>query len=361
MSWIKDNLFGVALGGITAVAAGGLAYWGFQGSTRIDTASARFQAAADEVSTLSRAPLSPSAANRDGKRKAIGDYRVSVASLQEKFLVFRPKEIVNIPPSDFGTRLLEISGKARKSLETAGVKCPPNALGLEQYTSKPAEQGATGILSYQVSAAAALADMLAEARPSAIINIHRPQLVEETGGKYTPAENEVARPLPMELTFRGSERAAREFFEKLANDKQYFFVVRSLRVSNQNKKGPTAAEAKFAPNKPSAGLDSPFPGTDGGDFVLPPDLPAADGDKDKKPAASPVKPAVKPGGRPALPPAAAPVAPAPAPAPAAPAAPRASRQILKQMVGNEELTVWLRLDVLLFHDGIALPGAEPKP
>lgn len=372
MSWLKENLFGVALGGTTAVVAGGLLYWGFSGSSRVTVATERFMAAADEVTSLQRSPLAPSAANKDGKAKALADYRASIAGLQSKFLAYRPKEIIDIPPAEFGTKLLEITGKGRKALESAGVKVPPNALGLEQYTSKPAEQGATGILSYQVSAIASLAQMLAEARPSTIVNIHRPPLPEESKGKYTPAENEIARALPLEITFRGSEKALRTFLEKLVNDQSHFFVVRSLRVTNQNKKGPTADEAKFeAPKTTPAASDNPFGGADDGGFVLPPD--PAEGEKPAsgaRPAPGAATPA--PGAANPAPGAATPAPgtgaaeapaveapPAPAPPPP-PAASKSSRQILKQLVGNEEITVWMRIDILLFHDKVELPGSEPK-
>ena len=123
-----------------------------------------------------------------------------------------------------------------------------------------------------------------------------------------------------------------------------------------------ALAEKGKPVPPAAG--------DGG-FVLPPEPPTpGQPDKDKKPAGDATKPATdatkpaatdaaKPAADAAAPAVAAPAIPA-APAPAAPTAPRPARQILKQLVGNEELTVWMRVDLLLFRDDVKLPGEEPK-
>lgn len=361
MSWIKENLFGVALGGATAVVAGGLFYWGLRGSSRIEEATNRFTAAADEVTALARAPLYPSPENRDGKRKALDDYRASLEGLQKKFLAYRPAKLDNIPPAEFGTRVLEASAKAKKALDDAAVKYPENfAISFEQYTTKPAEQGATGILGYQLDAVGDLVGMLAAARPSAILNGYRPPLPEETRGKYERAESEVARPLPFEVVFRGSEKSVRTFLNSLVNSDKHFFIVRAVRVMNQVKKGPTADDAKFETPKPPPSAN-PFGDLGGaGGFVLPPEPAPEEG---TKPATGGDKPAA------GTPPGEAPVTPPPAEPAPPPPPPRDSSQVLKQLVGNEEVTVCARIDLMLFHDDVALPGgsapkkpaAKPKP
>lgn len=365
MSWIKENLFGAALGGITAVAAGGLLYWGLRGSSRVESATERFQSAADEVTSLARAPLYPSDENHDGKSKALSDYRGSLDALQKKFLTFRPEKIADIPPAEFGSKVLDTVGKAKKALDEAAVKYPENfALGFEQYTGKPAEQGATGILTYQLEATGDLVAMLAAARPSAVLNVHRPALPEETRGKWQPGESEVARSLPLELVFRGSEKSARGFLNSLVNSESHFFVVRSMRVMNQVKKGPTAEDAKFEAAKPAA-TENPFGAALDGDFVLP-QAPQEGGEAPAPGTPEPGAPA--PGTAPgATPPPADGAGTAPADVipptlqPELPPKPRDATQILKQLVGNEEITVCVRLDLLLFRDGLSLPGGNAKP
>ena len=128
-----------------------------------------------------------------------------------------------------------------------------------------------------------------------------------------------ARPFPLEITFTGPEKAAREFISSIVKQDNHYLVVRSLRVTNMKKDPPRAADAQFdkaAASKPAAAAD-PF----GGGFVLP---------GDETPAATPEKPA------------------------ATPKAADSSR-ILSQVLGNEQVQVFIRLDLLEFLPAKKLP------
>jgi len=139
----------------------------------------------------------------------------------------------------------------------------------------------------------------------------------------------VARGLPLEITFKGPEKAVRAFLSSIAKPDGYYIVIRSLRITNEKKGPPRTADAKFdkpAGAKPGAAKD-PF-----GEFFTP----------DAEPT-----PAPAPGATPA--PGAAP-APAPAPAP-----PIADNRILSQVLGDEQLQVFIRLDLMQFLPAKKLP------
>ena len=133
-------------------------------------------------------------------------------------------------------------------------------------------------------------------------------------------------------------------------------MVRSLRVANQRHTGPTAEEAKFEEAKPAvidpfAGAGFGFPaeepaepaGGTGGGVAFPPagDQPPA--------AAGKLRPAP---GRPPLKRRSPAEAPAPKPGDDDD---DDSKRILKQLVGDEEIEVFLRIDLMLFHDDIEIP------
>ncbi|MGL4401826.1 MAG: Amuc_1100 family pilus-like protein [Luteolibacter sp.] len=321
MSWIKDNKFVVALGGGTLLGAALLVFFGLKGATRYDEALERFVAAADEASSFEKLALYPKVANRDGKTKALADYRQSLESLQTSFEPFRPKEIKNITPQEFTNNLLAANTEIRKAFEGAGTAVPePFFVGFEGYKTALAPAKITGILDYQLASIKSLMLTLAEAKPTALKNFYRPALPEEENQNFAPGAAAAARSFPVEITFTGPEASLRDFLTSIVAYKDKFVVVRVMRVTNDKKEPPRATDAKFdkpASEKPAAGADA-F----GGGFVLPGEEPAAG-------------------------------------APAEPAAPPApvvdSSRMLAQVLGNEQVNVFIRLDVLQFLPSKKLP------
>lgn len=316
MSWIKDNKFIVALGGGTLAGALLLFFAGSQGSDRYAQALEKFQAAADEAAGFEKLALYPAAANRDAKRKALEGYRQSVESLQVALEPFRPKEITNITPQEFTTRVLAANAEVRKAFEDAGATIPEAFfVGFEGYKTALAPEKTTGVLNYQLASIKNLLLELAKAKPSGLKNLHRPALLEEEGKEYTPSATTAARPFPLEITFVGPEKSVRDFLSSITRPDNQFVVIRSLRVTNEKKDPPRTADAKFdnpAPSRPAASAADIF----GAGF-------APDGQT------------------------AAPVAAAPKVAD--------SSRVLAQVLGNEQVQVFLRLDVLQFLPAKKLP------
>jgi hypothetical protein len=195
--------------------------------------------------------------------------------------------------------------------------------GFENYKTSLARGNATGLLEYQLGGIKNLMLALAKSGPTELKNLHRPPLPEEQGNPYQPQPNDVARPLPLEITFTGPEKSLRQFLSAIVKPDQQYVVIRSLRVTNTRKDPPRAADAKFDKPAPAAGVPPPATDVFGGAFVLPGDQPAA--------------------------------ANAGESAPKPPPAPVDASRILAQVLGNEEVQVFLRLDVLQFLPAKKLP------
>jgi hypothetical protein len=325
MSWINDNKFLAGLGGGTLLGVALLAFVGMKGSSRYEAAMEKFVAASEEVGAMEKLPLYPKTANKDGKTKALAEYGRSVEALQAAFEPYRTKQVADVTPQEFTTALLAANAQVRKAFEEAGTTVPePFFLGFESYKTTLAPAKTTGVLKFELSAITNLMLALAKAKPTALKNLYRPPLPEEEGQTYTPSATAVARTFPLEITFTGSENSARAFLTSLSSAENQLVVIRSLRATNEKKDPPKAADAKFdkpAAEKPAAaGADG---GAFGGGFVLPGgDAPAAD-----------------------------------APAAEAKPAPKAvdTSRILAQVLGSEQIQVFLRLDILEFLPAKKLP------
>jgi hypothetical protein len=322
MSWIKDNKFPVALGGATLVAAVLLVVAASKGSSRYAAAREEFDAAAAEASTFERLALYPRAENRDGKQKALDEYKASLEALQAAFEPFRPKEIANISPQDFTDRLKAANDGLLKGFGDAGVVLPDGFFsGFESYRTSLASGNATGILDYQLAGINRILEQLTASGATELRNLHRPPLTEEEGGTFKPAPGDVARTLPLEITFTGPENAVRGFLSAITKPDPQYIVIRSLRISNVKQDPPRAADAKFDSTAGAGAFATSGADAAAGGFVFP---------DEESPAA----------GRDTA---------APAPKPAD------STRILAQVLGGEQLQVFLRLDLLQFLPAAKLP------
>jgi hypothetical protein len=320
MSWIKDNQFIAVLGGVTLVGALALIFVGLNGRSRYNAAFDSYQNSAAAASGFERLPLYPTPTNRDGKRKALLDYREAVTDLQTTFGKFSPAELTNISPQEFTNHLKAANTEVRAAFEKSGATLPDGSfLGFESYTDVLAGEKSTGVLDYQLGAVRELMLALAKAAPTQLINLHRPRLAEERGEVWKAEPKEVARELPLEITFKGSEKSAREFLSSISKLDNYYVVLRTVRIGNEKATPPLAGDAKFdAPPAPAASNEL----FGGAGFVVPPDGEAAGAES------------------------------APAPAPVVD-----TGRVLSQVLGNEEVVVFLRLDILQF-----LPAKElPQP
>jgi len=329
MSWIQENRFAAGLGGITAVAAAGLIFWGIKAGSSYNQAKEEYTAAADQVDTITGGKLYPSDANLRDKKKAVADYKKSVTDLQAAFDKFRAPTPPNVEPDVFSANLLkakELAAKAFAEVRPQATELPPEfSMGNETYTGSPPPKEATGILTYELEAISELMASLAAAAPTKLLNIYRQPLEEESKKAYDP-KGKSYRALPIELSFTGTEATLRKFISSLDDSKSHYYVVRSLRVVNEKLKAPTAADGTFegadGEAKPEGGAPAadPFGGASGG-FVLPGEEPA--------PAAGGATPPAADGA-------------------AAPAAPSGDGVILQQVLGSEKIHVFLRIDILQF-------------
>lgn len=324
MSWIQDNKFLVALGGGTLAGVAVLGFLGIQGSSKFEQAQMDFDTAYGEASGFVKGPLYPKIENRDGKQKALDEYRASVESLQAAFEPYRPKEIKNVTPQEFTSSLISANEEVRKAFDNSETIVPEAFfLGFENYKSSLARSTSTGILSYQLGAIKDVMLALSKSGASELKNVHRPLLEEEDGREFKPAEHAVARALPLEVTFTAPEKSVREFISSLLKADGKYLVIRTLRIVNAKKEPPRAADAKFEkPATAAAAGGDPF-----GGFVLP-------GEEPKTDAAAPAEEA---------------------PAAPAPVAAENSSRVLAQVLGNEELQVFVRLDIMQFLPAKKLP------
>lgn len=328
MSWIKDNKFVAALAGGTLLGVILLLFVGTKGRSGYAEARTEFDESFSEVSRFEKMALYPRQDLRDSKKKALDEYRVAAGELQDVFAAYRPEELKNISPQEFTKHLKAVDQELRTAFEEDGVSVPDQFFcGFENYKDSLADENSTGILDYQLSAIQSLMLALSKSGATELKNVYRPVLPEEQGKEYEPTGLDVARALPLEITFSGPPKGLRGFISSIVDSKQRFLVIRSVRISNSKNSPPMASDAQFEKPKDAkadAGDNDVFESI----FELP-----GEAIDDEEEAAEDVVEEEEIADEPAS----------------------DTSRILYQVLGNESVQVIIRLDVMQFLPAKELP------
>jgi hypothetical protein len=331
MNWIKSNPFVSGLAGITLLLCGILYFLASKWGTQYAETKAGFDEAYLGVNTAEGIPLYPTADLRDGKSKALTEQRAALGDLTKLFDAYRPEKTENITPQAFKDRLLAAKEQVSTAFGNGKTTLPENFfLGFERYSSQPAEPDATGTLLHQMDGIKAALMGLAEARPSALLKVWRVAVPEEDGGNFQPGSNDVARFFSCEVTFKGSEQSARDFLNALGATDSHYFIIRTLSFKNERETPPKVTDAKFEPTEAKETAVAPADLFDV-DFEL---QDAAQEPAPEQPAAPAGDDLVKED------------AGSDSVVPDAPVAD--SSRILAQVLGNEDLIVFVRFDIAMF-------------
>ncbi len=340
MSWIKDNKFLVGLGAITFVLALILYMYGSSGASRFKDAQEAYQTASTEAASFEKGKLYPNGENVNGKRVALEEYAESVDTLQGVFGSYRPEAAPALSPQEFSDALKAANEETRAAFGEKALIPESYYTGFENYTNRLAPGKATEVLSFQLEGVKSLMLGLAETGITQLINVHRPALEEESGKKFEPKKDQVARGLPIEISFVASEESVNRFLSKIANADQelggHYVVIRSMRILNSKRLPPKLSDVEF--ERPE--IKKGDPGLPGGFFDEAPEAPASlfDTDVEETPPAE----------------GAAGDAPAPVALPQ-PAPVNDTSRNLAQVLGNEDLQVFLRLDLMKVLPAKKLP------
>jgi len=331
MNWIKQNAFLFGLSIATLVIAAALWVFGNSSASRYEESLGQYETAFDEASRFEKLDPYPNAEHLAGKKLAVEAYGEATEELQKAFGPYRPGELEKISVQGFSSAVKEANRETRDAFGPNAEIPDDYFCGFKKYKTALPPGNATGILNYQLNVTKKIMLKLADSGVTELVSLHRPELPEESDKSFKIEDEKVARALPLEIVFKGRESAVRDFLSSLANDKEHFLVVRSIRISNEKLIPPRKTDAKFS------GGSSARPA--GGGALGAPDFGALfDEANDQSEPAQGATPET-----------------APAPEPQPIKLPSDSSRILAQVLGDEKLQVFVRLDVLLFLEPKELP------
>ncbi len=305
------------------MASGALFYLGMSARSEATQANEDNSNAIRKVNSLKAGKPFPDADNKKMVKDKVAGFAADTYAFQQELLKFRPEGMPRVSPGDFNKKVGDYVRLLKAYYTEKKIALPEStAFGLEAYVGPLADKDATRELEYERKALDWLFKSLADANPTSLVNVHRQQIAAEknagskSSNKRSTRSNKVDsvyQAMPVELTFTGSEASLKTFLTTIGEAKEYFFAVRVMRLQNESAESPDLSLAKFA-EQVAAGGDDFFGGLD------------SEGEGDS--------------------------------------APTVDEKILKKVVGDEKLVVYLKLDLLLFKEAkeVKIPGYKPaKP
>lgn len=339
MDWIRENKFVSGLLGVTLLFVGGIFYYGYSEGDEYQANMSQFTELKDMHRSLVTSKPYPNAANQKAREQAIEQYENAIDEVRDAFFEYQPEQLPKLTPGEFTDAMIKMQGDLRMAYDQAGTTLPDKfGFGFETYAKVQAAPYATPKLNYQLGAIQWLLQKLAENKPKSLINVRRELIDIERGLPVSPGAkgrrggSQAANPedlelfesMPMEITFTASESSVRNFLREMANSKQYLYAIRALRIRNEKQNAPSAKDADF-PAIQERGIDAqagPFEADNVfGDvgFVIPDDDGA---NQEPSPIELQPEPLAQPQSN--------------------------DDYIIKQVLGDENLNVHIRFDILLF-------------
>lgn len=341
---MKENKFLTGFLIVVLLGAGALGFLLFQAKGKYTEATTAYSDKVSELQSLQGGKPYPDEANYKKVLELQKAHQVAIGDLQKQ-LAAAEIPVEPMTPEKFQDNLREAIKRVRALAAQKGTKIGEGetttekfSLGFELYESQPPKPEAAAPLGRMLKAIEKVVTELLNTSPTKLnANIKRQPLPEEGVGQKpaaTPAPKTGAGPVkkaveeaplvkryPFDIEFVAHEPKVRTFINKIVSSKDQFLIPSAVVIANEQLTGPSKAGLTASAEPP------PQPAAD-------PNAPAA-----TPPATPPVDPAT---------PAATPSAEAP-----------------KFVVGEEKLTVQIRIEVVDFADPVvekpAAKSGKPAP
>jgi hypothetical protein len=181
----------------------------------------------------------PDEKNTEALADRVGLYRESVKALSETLKSFqRPLEtgVINT-----GAQL-----RAKKYVEDFRAFAKENSfaieteseflLGFDAYADTVPDPGVVPLLYFQLDAIDHLLRKLVTSGAKSMTSFVRDPIPGESGARESPS-GAVMQKYPVRLRFQTDHESLQGFINELANDREFFFIIRVLKVENENQEG----------------------------------------------------------------------------------------------------------------------------
>jgi hypothetical protein len=269
MDWIQENKFVSGLLGVTIVFAGAIFYHGYSEGDDFAANMSEYGKLKSRYNVLVMAKPYPNQANLTAREENVANYESVIEEVSAAFFEYKSEQLPKLTPGEFTDARIKMQTELRKAFNKVGASLPEKCgFGFEKYAAVQAAPYATKKLNFQLGAIEWLLEKLAENEPKALLNIRRELIAVEKGPPVLPSkkknargrvkkptleEQQILEAMPVEITFTAKESSMRHFLQAMANSKEYLYAIRALRIRNENQNAPGPKDADFKAKQENLG------------------------------------------------------------------------------------------------------------
>lgn len=230
------SVFGV----IAAVVLGATGYYAATSYGKYKDALSDWDGKVTSIVSLERRVPYPNQENTDALTKKVKSYEASVQSLQETLKSFQPELNTSLQNTEFQLQVKTKVEEFRATATQAKMEIESATdfqLGFDAYSNSVPPPSLVPVLDYELEAIDHLLRKLIDSGAETLIDFVRDPVPGEAGSA-PGSETEVVQKYPVRFRFSGTYETLQKFVNELANDRQFFYIVRIMKVKNSATDGP---------------------------------------------------------------------------------------------------------------------------
>lgn len=230
----------VVFGLFALILIGGAGYYCLGASGKYQEALASWDSTKGDITILERGVPYPSEENQEEIQAKVDEYKEAVGHLYTSLKKFQNPLNTSLQNTEF-SQLVKTRVEGFRALASSGgmdmEAIDEFHLGFESYANTLPAPELVPILHYELEGIDLLLKELVGVGAEKLMVFSRDAIHGELGGN-TKKESGVVHKYPVRLKFRLSHGALQSFINKVANNKEYFYIIRVLKVVNEVKEGP---------------------------------------------------------------------------------------------------------------------------
>ncbi len=233
----KEQSFWMGYGVVVGALIAGSGFFFYKAHSSYSSSNQSYDNLARKLQSLESAPIYPSSDSVSQLTGQLDTFEVEVDKLHDLLKTFQ-KDLVQVSPRQFPQDLKQVVEEFREYRLAKRVVIPdPFYMGFDKYEFTEPRPEAAGILNYQLGAVNYLVKVAIENGADIIYTLKREEAAVERGEEDPELTQRVVR-YPVTFSFRTTHDGFRSFLNEVSNGDEYFYLVRVLRIDNEQKDGP---------------------------------------------------------------------------------------------------------------------------
>lgn len=231
---------------IALLLLGGTGFYAFSSYNQYSESMSSWDSKVGTIESLERRVPYPDEDNVEALKAEVEEYEKSVQGLFQSLNSFQRPLNTNLVNTEFVQLVKTRVQEFRTYAQDNGFEINPELdfqLGFDSYASALPPPDLVPILDYELEAIDRLLKKLIDAGAGNLISFERTAIPGETGAA-TEQDSGVVHKYPIRFRFEGSHDAFQNFVNTITNDKEFFYILRVLKVRNSEVEGPIKLTAE---------------------------------------------------------------------------------------------------------------------